>query len=78
MSLNEHCIEALEKIGQLVFPDSINWKSVTKHLRGYNKEKAIQQMIEAAKKDPLLTRLKLFLVFTELEKLKNNGGLLSE
>ncbi|NVM23524.1 MAG: hypothetical protein HWN68_17295 [Desulfobacterales bacterium] len=78
MSLNEHCVEALRRIGEIVFPDSISWKAVTKHLRGYDKERAIEQMIEGAKRDPLLTRLKLFCVFTELERLKNNGGLLSE
>lgn len=76
MSLSEECVKALENIGRTVLPSRINFKDVTKHLRGYNKERAIEQMIEGAKRDPLMTRLKLFLVLTELEKLKNNGGLL--
>ena len=76
MSLSEECVKALENIGRTVFPSRINFKDVTKHLRGYNKERAIEQMIEGAKQDPVMTRMKLFVVFTELEKLKNNGGLL--
>jgi len=77
-TLNESCVKALEKIGEIVFPDKIELRDVTQHLRGYNKEKAIEQLIERAREDPLMTRLKLFLVWTELDKLKNNGGLLSE
>jgi len=75
MSLSESCIKALEKMGEIVFPDKIEWKDISKHMKGYDKEKAIGQMVEAAKRDPAMTRLKLFMLYTELQHLANNGGL---
>jgi len=73
--LNEEVLKALEHIATVVFPSKINFSQIKQHMTGYKKETAIQQFLEACKKDPTMTRLKLHLVYAKLKMLVDNGGL---
>jgi len=57
-------------------PSKIDFSQIKQHLGGYKKEKAIEQLLEACKKDPEMTKLKLHLVYAKLKMLADNGGLL--
>ena len=76
MSLSEECVSALRNVAETVFPHRISLKDITRHARGYNREVAIEQLIEKAKESPDMTKLKLYIIYTELKKVADNGGLL--
>jgi len=74
--LNSEVLMALEHIAQIVLPSKIPFSQIKQQLGGYSKEKTIQQFLEACKKDPEMTKLKLHLVYAKLKMLADNGGLL--
>jgi len=74
MSKDEIMLQAVERIAEAVFPDRISFTDIRQHLGGYNKAKAIKQLVEAASKDPLITKLKLHMIYAELKRLFDNGG----
>jgi len=67
-------IEAVRKIAELVAPEHVSLGELTRYMGGYNKQKAVEHVVEAAKKDPLMTKVRLHLIYTELRKLADNGG----
>jgi len=66
----------LERILDAVMPQSVSLADVKDHLGGYNRNKAKEKIIQAAMREPLLTKIKLHLIYVELMKLANNGGLM--
>jgi len=70
----EVLLRAVERIGEAVFPERISLGDIRQHLGGYNKARAVKQLVEAASQDPLITRLKLHMVYAELKRLFDNGG----
>jgi len=76
MSENNELEAALERILEAVMPQSVSVADVKEHLTGYNRKKAMEKIIQAAMREPLLTKIKLHLIYVELRKLANNGGLI--
>jgi len=74
--LKAETVEALEKIVDMILPYSVDWSEVKDHITGYNREKAKAKFMEKAKGDPLFTKIRLNLIYVELKKLADNGGLL--
>jgi len=75
-TLSSKTVEALDKIVDMVLPYSVDWSQVKDHITGYNREKAKAKVLEKAKGDPLFTKIRLHLIYVELKKLADNGGLL--
>jgi len=67
-TLSPETVTALENLLDAVVPDF--------SILGYNKQRAIKEILEGTKKDPLMTKIRLHLIYTELKKLADNGGLL--
>jgi len=74
--MSQNLESALERILDAVMPQKVSLTDVKEHLGGYDREKAKEKIIQAAMRDPLLTKIKLHLIYVELKKLANNGGLL--
>jgi len=74
--LSEEALKSIESLAELMLPDRIDLSDIRAHLRGYSKRKAVEEVVERAKRDPLITKLKLGIAYTELRKLAQNGGLL--
>jgi len=62
--------QALQKIAELVLPSDLKL-DVWKYARhgGYDKKLAVEDFLEGCRKQPLVTMLKLFCVYTELLRL---------
>ena len=62
--------QALQKIAELVLPSELKL-DVWKYARhgGYDKKLAVEDFLVGCRKQPLVTRLKLFCVYTELLRL---------
>jgi len=73
---NEPLYAVIERLADLMLPETISWREIKSHVTGYSKQKAVEQVVEAAKKDPLFTRIRLHIIYSELRELANNGGLL--
>jgi len=58
-----------------MLPENISLQEVAKQFP-YSKTKAVERVVEAARQDPLLTKIRLHIIYTELRDLANNGGLL--
>ena len=67
--------ETIESLADLLLPETLPFSEVRQHLKGYDKSVAIRQIVERARQDPLITRLRLWLVYGKLDELLNNGGL---
>ena len=67
--------KTVEELGDLLLPDRIPLSELRGHLKGYRKAKAVEQLVERARADPTITKLKLHLVYARLEYFFNNGGL---
>lgn len=67
-TLKSDTVEALRNLLDTVVPDF--------NVFGYNKERAIAELLKRAQKEPLMTKLRLHLIYVELKKLADNGGLL--
>jgi len=76
MSASSEMEAALERILDAVMPQKVSLADVKEHLGGYNRKKAMEKIIQAAMREPLLTKIKLHLIYVELKKLANNGGLI--
>jgi len=66
--------QALERVAELVLPSELK-VDVWKYARhgGYDKKLAVQDFLEGCKAQPLVTKLKLFCVYTELLRLYEKG-----
>ena len=67
--------EAIEKLADVLLPARIPLTDLKAHLKGYNKDKAVKQVVERARAEPLITKIRLHLIYARLEDLFNNGGL---
>jgi len=72
---DEPLYDAIKRLADLMLPASISLQDVAKQFP-YSKSKAVEQVVEAARQDPLLTKIRLHIIYTELRNLANNGGLL--
>ena len=72
---SEPMYETIESLADLLLPDVIPFNEVRQHLKGYDKKKAIHQIVERAREEPAITRLRLWIVYGKLDELLNNGGL---
>jgi len=75
MSLNSSVATALENILELVVPHAIEYKSIAKHLKGYDREAAIKTIIEKAQQNATLTKVQLYLIYTKLDEVVKKGDL---
>ena len=71
---NEMMFQTIEKLADLMLPSKIPLSELKDHLRGYNKTKAIEQLVERAREDPIITKVRLMAIYANLEDLFNNGG----
>ena len=67
--------ETIEKLADLLLPETIPLSEIKDHLKGYNKGKAVKKVVERAREDPLITKIQLNIVYSRLQDLFNNGGL---
>jgi len=75
MSLNNSVVTALEDILDLVVPHAIEFKSVARHLKGYDRQAAIKTIIQKAEANATLTRIQLFLIYNKLDEVVKKGDL---
>jgi len=74
LELKPEFVQCLERIADLVLPSRLNvdlWK-YARH-GGYDKKMAVEDFVQGCKANPLVTELKLFVVYTELQKLYHAG-----
>jgi len=74
-NLSDVAVKALENILEIVVPHRVDVRDIGKHLRGYDRQKAIETILERAIADPLLTKVKLMAVYGILDAAVKNGGL---
>ena len=67
--------KTIEELGNLLLPERIPLSELKGHLKGYKKAKAVEQLVERARADPIITKVKLHLVYARLQYFFNNGGL---
>lgn len=68
--------QAVKRLAEVMLPDSISWDDVKDHIPKYDKAKAVHEVVLRARRDPIFTKMKLYIVYTELKQLADNGGLL--
>ena len=59
---SEPMYETIESLADLLLPETIPFSEVRQHLKGYDKKKAIRQIVEGAREDPAISRLRLWIV----------------
>jgi len=72
---DDEMYSAIEEIANLLLPSRVALSDVGKHLKGYNKEVAVRDVVEHARQDPFITKVLLYQVYAKLQRLINNGGL---
>lgn len=72
---DEKMFATIQEIAEMLLPERISFSDISKHLRGYDKGKAVDDVVGHAREEPLLTRLRLMMVYSKLHELYKNGGL---
>lgn len=67
--------DTIERIADLLLPNRMPLSELTDHIKGYNKARAVQKIVERARENPAITKLQLITVYSRLHEFFTNGGL---
>lgn len=67
--------DTIERIADLLLPNRMPMSELKDHIKGYNKARAVQKIVERARENPAITKLQLITVYSRLHEFFTNGGL---